>query len=93
MVRNRFIRLWAVFFLFGLIAACMPSGEVSEELAHSVVGKHCSACHAPPTPKAHTANEWPSVVTRMQQHRYKQGKKPLTEAELHAVIDYLVKNK
>jgi hypothetical protein len=54
-----------------------------------VYGQYCGQCHAPPSPRLHTAEEWPSVIVRMMQHIAKQGKaKPETE-QLTMILDYV----
>jgi len=52
----------------------------------------CSECHVPPRTTTHTADEWPSVIARMQQHRVQRRMAPMKVSEMAAVRDYLVRN-
>lgn len=49
----------------------------------------CSQCHALPDPKQHTAQEWPSVVLRMQTNMTAMGKPVPDEAKTKAIIGFL----
>ena len=51
--------------------------------------RYCSQCHAPPSPRAHTAQEWPSVVARMKQTMATQGKATPDNEQLGEIIGYL----
>jgi mono/diheme cytochrome c family protein len=82
-----------------LLAGCSGSGSgtadhTSKSTAtvqqHTgVLGQHCSACHAPPSPKLHSKSEWPSVVARMDMHRMDARMPALTDQERQDVLDYL----
>jgi len=50
---------------------------------------YCSQCHALPSPRAHTAQEWPSVVARMKQTMTTQGKMPPDNEQLEEILGYL----
>jgi cytochrome c1 len=50
---------------------------------------YCSQCHALPSPRAHTAKEWPSVVARMKQTMVTQGKTPPDNEQLEEILGYL----
>lgn len=52
----------------------------------------CSQCHAAPLPKVHTAIIWPRVVERMQSRMIDKNVPPLSEQELHAILEYLQQN-
>lgn len=52
---------------------------------------YCSQCHALPSPRAHTAQEWPSVVARMKQTMSTQGKSPPDNEQLGEIIGYLLR--
>lgn len=41
-------------------------GELPETAAADLFVERCSTCHQTPSPEAHTADEWESVLTRMQ---------------------------
>ena len=83
----------------GNMGGNMPDG-ISPEMLPSpdsegakVLTKTCTQCHGLPAPGLHTAQEWPSVVKRMQTHmrwssRWMKIDIP-TEKELSVVIDYL----
>ena len=51
--------------------------------------KFCSDCHAPPSPLAHTAKEWPNVVYRMQERRRMKTYELIGEDEQAILIEYL----
>lgn len=53
------------------------------------VARYCGGCHLPPNPGAHTAEEWPAVVARMQQHRTKRGLPTIPGEALDRIMDYL----
>jgi cytochrome c5 len=50
----------------------------------------CAKCHALPSPKLHTAAQWPQVVERMRQHLAAAGTKLDRKAELK-IEQYLKK--
>jgi hypothetical protein len=50
---------------------------------------YCSQCHALPYPRAHTSQEWPSVVARMKQTMASQGKTLPDNDQLEEVLGYL----
>lgn len=49
----------------------------------------CSQCHALPDPALHTAEEWPSVVTRMRENMEVLGKPVITDRERDEIVGYL----
>ncbi|RME99891.1 MAG: hypothetical protein D6773_12255 [Alphaproteobacteria bacterium] len=53
---------------------------------------NCSACHAPPMPSRHRAEEWPSVIARMQVHRTEQRLPAIAEEDLQRLRRYLVEH-
>lgn len=53
------------------------------------VARYCSGCHAPPRGRAHTAEEWPAVVSRMQQRRVSRGLAPIPSEDLERITEYL----
>lgn len=79
-----------------LLAGCSGSGT-SEQPAHvadvqshhGVLGKYCSVCHAPPSPRLHSKAEWPSVISRMDLHRVEARLPALTDSERQQVLAYL----
>lgn len=54
-----------------------------------MVKKFCSDCHAPPSPLAHTAEEWPNVLYRMQERRRMKAYELMSEHELDVTLKYL----
>jgi cytochrome c5 len=54
--------------------------------------KSCSPCHALPDPKAHTAQEWPSIVDRMQAHMAAMGRTAISENEKKDIVNFLTRN-
>ena len=50
---------------------------------------YCSQCHALPSPRVHTAQEWPSVVARMKQTMATQGKELPDNEQLEEILGYL----
>jgi Dihaem cytochrome c len=81
-----------------LIAGCGGGGSGTTGQAsntavvqsrNSVLGKYCSACHAPPSPDLHSKSEWPGVVDRMNMHRVEARMSALTDHERQEVLAYL----
>jgi mono/diheme cytochrome c family protein len=80
-----------------LLAGCSGGGSGTgghtadtAAVQHSgVLGQHCSACHAPPSPKLHSKSEWPSVVARMDMHRMEARMPALTDQQRKQVLAYL----
>lgn len=70
------------------LAAMPPLPEPNSSGARLVTEK-CGACHVPPRPTAHVAQDWPHTVRRMQNHRVSLGKGALTEDEMAQIIAYL----
>ena len=50
---------------------------------------YCSQCHALPSPRAHTTQEWPLVVARMKQTMATQGKPLPDNEQLEVILGYL----
>ncbi|ALP51741.1 hypothetical protein Tel_00505 [Candidatus Tenderia electrophaga] len=79
-----------------LLIAC----ELPQQSSHTVLPasdskgaqlmkKYCSDCHAPPSPAAHTAKEWPNVIYRMQERRRMKAYTLIDENEERLLLDYL----
>ena len=72
-----------------------PQGNSSQTLPDQqskeaqLFQQHCSQCHALPSPLAHTAQEWPSVVARMKKTIATQGKALPDNEQLEEIIGYL----
>ncbi|KAF0191467.1 MAG: Uncharacterized protein FD165_1801 [Gammaproteobacteria bacterium] len=73
----------------------IPAGDNDAPLpeAHSPGAKlfqqYCGRCHAPPTPTAHSAQEWLAVVARMKQHMVTQAAAVPDTEQLQEIIAYL----
>ena len=52
----------------------------------------CSQCHALPKPDQHPAIAWPSVIARMENYIRGSNKRPPTDAEREALIQYFKNN-
>ena len=81
-----------------LLAGCGSNGGTADHHAadaasvqsrNGVLGKYCSSCHAPPSPKLHSKSEWPGVVARMNLHRVEARMTALTDPERQQVLAYL----
>lgn len=78
-------------------AGCTQGGDASapEEASRTAarddgpVARYCGGCHLPPSPDAHTAEDWPAVVARMQQHRTSRGLPPIPGEAMERIMDYL----
>lgn len=79
-----------------LLAAC----ELPQQSSHTVLPEpesdgaqvmkqFCSDCHAPPSPAAHTAEEWPNVIYRMQERRRMKAYTLMDERQEEVLLDYL----
>ncbi|RMH49820.1 MAG: hypothetical protein D6682_08410 [Zetaproteobacteria bacterium] len=66
-----------------------PRAKVDPGLA--ALTRNCSACHAPPRAKRHTAAEWPQVVARMELHRVQRAMGPIPPADKKALLAWLVR--
>jgi len=67
-----------------------PEALPSPESKGAVLFKEtCSQCHTLPDPKLHTANEWPTVVERMQKNMQTMRRKVFTDQEKEELIAYL----
>jgi len=49
----------------------------------------CSKCHAAPSPRLHTAAEWPVVVRRMEHHRMDARMPPIPDAGRKVLLAWL----
>jgi len=69
----------------GMSMAKISTGNASSSPLH----KWCSDCHAPPMPTSHKAQEWPSVVAQMQNHRITEGLARIDDQSLEEILEYL----
>src|SRR5690625_4301876 len=76
----------------------VPPGTTPENLPEAssrgaeLVVHHCGHCHNLPSPKLHTAEQWPAVVARMRAQAAAQmmNRAPLPSPEDETIlIDYL----
>jgi len=96
----RFVAGLSGFVLVMSLAACDPGSSPKQvvdypemdSLAFKNYRALCSECHVAPRTTAHTANEWPSVIARMQQHRVERRIAPMQVADMAAVRAYLVRH-
>lgn len=80
-VTRRLIMSLCAVVLSVPLAACSGGGAEDNASAPSASGAavadalqtYCSGCHGPPSPQAHSPDEWPAVVARMQQRRAQKG--------------------
>lgn len=64
-------------------------GELGEGEDVEFFVARCSACHVTPSPRAHTAAEWPEVVGRMRANAALQDVRPLDDAETARIVSFL----
>ena len=72
-----------------------PSQEDSNhgyKTGETLFREDCSQCHALPSPLAHKAGQWPSVVQRMQSHLRQYGGRALSDDDIQAILGYLKKH-
>ncbi len=75
-------------------AACAVSPVASAPAEPASPGakalrEYCSACHAAPPARRHTAGEWPQVVARMELHRVQRGMGEIPEEARAQLIAFL----
>lgn len=49
----------------------------------------CSRCHIVPDPQAHSAAQWPGVVSRMELHMSQAGQAPLDKKQIEQIDSFL----
>lgn len=64
-------------------------GELGEGEEVDFFRLQCGACHEIPSPRAHTAAEWPEVVGRMRANAALQDVRPLDDEETQRIVSYL----
>ena len=76
-----------------LTAADLPAPESP---GASMVVTYCTGCHGLPSPKTHSATDWPSVARRMWLRAEwlpaEMGVKAPTMGERYVILDYLTAN-
>lgn len=83
--------------LLALLAGCdLPQGNATkvvlpepESAGAKVMKDNCASCHAAPSPAVHTAEEWPNVIYRMQEHRRMNGYALIIPEQQELLLDYL----
>lgn len=85
-----------LLFVSSLLAGCeLPQQQsrivlpAPDSEGAQLMKEFCSDCHAPPSPAAHSAREWPNVVYRMHEHRRMQAYSLMNEQQEAALLDYL----
>lgn len=66
--------------------------ELGSSAAARLFVERCSVCHQTPTPKAHTASEWPTVVARMQSNMAKMELPQLSGEDVKTIVTFLQKH-
>lgn len=96
MVALKIVRVVTVGALTFGLAACQDKSTnttwvypAADSPGAQLLLKECSSCHNPPLPQSRSAQQWPYIVNRMQQHRLKAGLPPLKTEELTILIQYL----
>ena len=83
--------------LLVLLAGCDTSSDKTSKVVlpepdsagAQLLKANCSSCHGAPSPAVHTAEEWPNVVYRMQEHRRMRSYGPIAPEDLEQLIAYL----
>jgi len=95
-VMTLLMRLWIALDLCLSLVACDDStspvkSSYPDETNPSFVMfvNKCSACHRPPLPDSHTAQEWESVLVRMQLHQVQHGLARMSADEKNQILGYL----
>ncbi|MEJ2216834.1 MAG: hypothetical protein P8099_09480 [Gemmatimonadota bacterium] len=65
------------------------AGEVGNSTSARLFAEKCSVCHQTPSPSAHTAQEWQSVVARMESNMAEMDVRPLTADQVQQITAYL----
>jgi len=52
----------------------------------------CARCHALPNPQQHTADQWPAVVARMEQHMHQAGQALPGKDEIAQIDKFLTQH-
>lgn len=96
MRKKRRIKRSELLLCCALLAGCgsgSRSGDadadVPAEPVSALLVRHCSVCHAPPSPRLHAKSEWPNVIARMDMHRVEARMPALSRDEHDEVLAYL----
>ena len=79
----------------GAGASSAQTGSGGGDLRHGreLVSRFCVQCHAQPSPRQHSADQWPAVVTRMEHYMARRGGRVPTPDQVKALEDYLEQGK
>lgn len=66
------------------VAASLPPG-----VGRPVFEEICSRCHALPDPRAHSPEDWPTVVMRMERNMERMKVSGVTNTQAQQIISYL----
>jgi len=91
------MRLSLLILLLPLMLSACDVPEKGDGLSYpdakgadfQVYARHCSECHAPAQPSAHSASEWPGVIARMEAHRVQRSLGPIPAADMMVIRRYL----
>lgn len=91
------LRAASILFLAVFVISCDRSDSLQSVSSNTatepdLMTRKCGVCHAVPNPAAHTADEWPGVIARMQHRRSTQGFALLTDNEVVAITEILQKS-
>ena len=89
--------MWAGPMMPGMMWRPMPGAGPAKALPEpasqgaALVTTYCTQCHAAPSPALHTASEWASVTSRMQQHMSNglPGIKSPSDEEMQTLLAYM----
>lgn len=78
-----------IAYLQGHALPVAKPGELTDGPDKELFMEMCSICHQMPSPKAHTAIGWESVVARMRANMAAMDVTPLTDEETDRIVAYL----
>ena len=64
-------------------------GELTSGPGLDLFMQKCVICHAPPSPRAHTAAGWDAIVAKMRGLMNMMDVAPITDREADAIAGYL----
>jgi cytochrome c5 len=70
----------------------MPVADLEElrgEPDADLFAVRCGLCHEPPSPSAHSADEWPGVVARMRANMALMDVKPMADQDAARIVEFL----
>jgi len=71
-----------------------PPKDASPTLrrGYDLTQRYCIQCHAAPSPRQHTAAQWPQVLARMQNYMRQQHRNAPDAGEQKTILAYLGSN-